>query len=59
LRQVDRHIGLPRSAAAALLDPRDPERIRHGLRLPLAQRVYALRCGYEDLNERKALRAMC
>jgi hypothetical protein len=56
LRQVDRHIGLTRAAAAALPDPRDPERIRHGLRQLLAQRVYALCCGYEDLNDHQALR---
>ena len=56
LRQVDQHLGLSRMAAAAIPDPRDPERIRHGLRDLLAQRVYALCCGYEDLNDHKALR---
>ena len=56
LRQVDRHLGLSRAAAAALPDPRDPERIRHGLRDLLAQRLYGLCCGYEDLNDHKALR---
>jgi hypothetical protein len=56
LRQVDRRIGLMRAAAAALPDPRDPERIRHGLREMLAQRVYGLCCGYEDLNDHQALR---
>ena len=56
LRQVDRHLGLSRAAAAAIPDPRDPERIRHGLRDLLAQRLYALCCGYEDLNDHQALR---
>jgi hypothetical protein len=56
LRQVDRHLGLSRMAAAVVPDPRDPERIRHGLRDLLAQRLYALCCGYEDLNDHKALR---
>jgi hypothetical protein len=56
LRQVDRCIGLTRAAAAALPDPREPERIRHGQRELLAQRVYGLCCGYEDLNDHKALR---
>jgi hypothetical protein len=56
LRQVDRHLGLSRAAAAAIPDPRDPERIRHGLRDLLAQRLYGLCCGYEDLNDHKALR---
>ena len=56
LRQVDRHLGLSRAAAAAIPDPRDPERIRHGLRELLAQRLYGLCCGYEDLNDHQALR---
>jgi Transposase DDE domain group 1 len=56
LRQVDRHLGLSRAAAAAIPDPRDPERIRHGLRDMLAQRLYGLCCGYEDLNDHQTLR---
>jgi hypothetical protein len=56
LRQVDRHLGLSRMAAAVIPDPRDPARIRHGLRDLLAQRLYGLCCGYEDLNDHKALR---
>jgi Transposase DDE domain group 1 len=56
LRQVDCHLGLSRRAAAAIPDPRDPERIRHGLRDLLAQRLYGLCCGYEDLNDHKTLR---
>ena len=56
LRQVDRYLGLSRAAAAAIPDPRDPERIRHCLREMLAQRLYGLCCGYEDLNDHKALR---
>jgi len=56
LRQVDRHLGLSRAAAAAIPDPRDPERIRHALRDLLAQRLYGLCCGYEDLNDHQALR---
>lgn len=57
LRQVDEHLGLSRAAAAAIPDPRDPERVRHGLRELLAQRLYGLCCGYEDLNDHKALRS--
>lgn len=57
LRQLDEHLGLSRAAAAAIPDPRDPERIRHGLRELLAQRLYGLCCGYEDLNDHKALRS--
>lgn len=57
LRQVDEHLGLSRAAAAAIPDPRDPERIHHGLRELMAQRLYGLCCGYEDLNDHKALRS--
>lgn len=56
LRQVDGLLGLSHAAAAAIPDPRDPDRIRHGLRELLAQRLYGLCCGYEDLNDHKALR---
>ena len=56
LRQVDRHLGLSRAAAAAIPDSRDPERIRHSLRDLLAQRLFGLCCGYKDLNDHKTLR---
>lgn len=56
LRQVDAHLGLSRAAAAAIPGPRDPERFTHSLRDLLAQRLYGLCCGYEDLNDHKALR---
>ncbi|MFN9376613.1 MAG: transposase, partial [Novosphingobium sp.] len=50
LRQVDQQLGLSRAAAAAIPDPRDPERITHPLRDLLAQRFCGFCCGYEDLN---------
>ena len=56
VRQVDRKIGLSAEVAAALCDPRDPERIRHPLRDLIAQRLYGLCCGYEDLNDHDVLR---
>jgi hypothetical protein len=56
LRKVDRRIGLTRLSAAKLSDPRDPVRIRHWLRTLLAQRIYGLCCGYEDLNDHARLR---
>jgi hypothetical protein len=56
VRQVDRKIGLSAAAAAALCDPRDPERITHPLRDLIAQRLYGLCCGYEDLNDHDRLR---
>lgn len=56
LQQVDERIGLTRAAAGVLSDPRDPGRIRHTLRELLAQRIYALCCGHEDLNDHDRLR---
>ena len=56
LRRVDERIGLSRAAAAALSDARDPSRITHSLRDLLAQRIYGLCCGYEDLNDHDTLR---
>jgi hypothetical protein len=35
----------------ALHDPRNQDRITHELRDLVAQRLYALCCGYEDLND--------
>ena len=56
VRQVDRQIGLSRAVAAALSDPRAPERITHPLHDLVAQRLYGLCCGYEDLNDHDVLR---
>lgn len=56
LRRADERIGLSRAAAAVLSDPRDPARITHSVRDLLAQRVYGLCCGYEDLNDHDTLR---
>jgi hypothetical protein len=56
LKQVDERIGLTRAAAAVLSDPRDPGRIVHSMRDLLAQRIYGLCCGHEDLNDHDRLR---
>lgn len=56
VRQVDRKIGLSAAVARALSDLRAPERITHRLRNPVTQRLYALCCGYEDLNDHDRLR---
>lgn len=56
LRQVDRKIGLSNAVAAALHDPRNQDLIVHELRDLVAQRLYGLCCGYEDLNDHAALR---
>ena len=56
LKQADQRIGLSRAMAAALSDPRDATRITHEWRDLLAQRLYGLCCGYEDLNDHDTLR---
>jgi hypothetical protein len=56
LRQADRKIGLLRRAAACFTDYRQPERIEHRLEEMLAQRIYGLALGYEDLNDHEQLR---
>lgn len=56
LRQVDRRIGLSKAVAGVPHDPRNQEMIVHEMRDLVAQRLYALCCGYEDLNDHTALR---
>jgi Transposase DDE domain group 1 len=56
LRQLDQRIGLSKAVSQVLHDPRDPDRITHSLRDLIAQRLYGLCCGYEDLNDHDRLR---
>lgn len=56
LRAVDRKIGLLKRVAPCFTDARDPERVEHSVPELLAQRIYALALGYEDLNDHEELR---
>ena len=56
LRQADRKIGLLRRVTACFCDGRDPGRVQHRLPEMLAQRIYGLALGYEDLNDHEQLR---
>jgi hypothetical protein len=56
LREVDRRTGLTTALAEALADPRDPAKITHDRRTLLAQRIYGIALGYEDLNDHLTLR---
>jgi hypothetical protein len=56
LRQADRKIDLLRRVARCFTDYRQPERIEHRLEEMLAQRIYGLALGYEDLNDHEQLR---
>jgi hypothetical protein len=57
LRQVDGKIGLVRRLASCFADGRKAEQIEHRLEEMLAQRIYGLALGYEDLNDHEQLRS--
>ena len=56
LREVDRRSGLTRALVDCITDPRDPAKITHDLRTLLAQRIFGIALGYEDLNDHLTLR---
>ncbi len=56
LRAVDRKVRLLKRVVACFRDARDQERTEHALNELLAQRIYALALGYEDLNDHEQLR---
>jgi len=56
LREVERLTGIIRQFARCFTDHRDAERIEHLVEELVAQRVYALCLGYEDLNDHDDLR---
>jgi len=56
LRQVDRQLGLIDALDRVIPDPRNPDLILHPQRTLLAQRIFAIACGYEDLNDHQQLR---
>jgi len=56
LREVDRKIGMIDAINAAICDPRFQPLVVHDQRTILAQRVFALAAGYEDLNDHQTLR---
>jgi hypothetical protein len=56
IAQIDRHYRLSERLATCFQDGRDPARIEHQLSDLLAQRLYGLVQGYEDLNDHDELR---
>ena len=56
LREVEKLTGIIAQFAACFTDHRNPERIEHTVKELVAQRVYALALGYEDLNDHDQLR---
>jgi len=56
LRQVDERLGLSRAAARAVGDSRRAASVEHGMRELLAQRIYGLCCGWQDVTDHNTLR---
>lgn len=56
LKEVDRRIGLLDAFNQAIPDPRDPLMTVHDQRTMLAQRIFSIASGYEDLNDQQTLR---
>ena len=56
LRETERLTGIVRQFAVCFTDHRNPDLIEHTVEELIAQRVYALALGYEDLNDHDDLR---
>ena len=56
LQEVERRCAIVEQFAHCFDDHRDAGRVEHGVRDLLAQRVFALALGYEDLNDHDELR---
>ena len=56
LREADLRMNLLARFSQCFLDGRHPDLIEHSVEQMLAQRVYALALGYEDLNDHELLR---
>ena len=56
LREVESRTKIIKQFATCFIDHRDPEKIEHTVYELVAQRVYGLALGYEDLNDHDDLR---
>ena len=56
LQQTERITGIISRFAACFTDHRDPDLIEHTVEELVAQRIFALALGYEDLNDHDELR---
>src|SRR5690606_5501248 len=57
LREVDVRLGMLPRLAGCFTDYRNPSSVEHSVQALVAQRVYGLALGYEDLNDHDTLRA--
>jgi hypothetical protein len=56
LRQVDANLGLTQTLAQCFYDTREQVFVDHSVQQLLAQRIFGLALGYEDLNDHERLR---
>jgi hypothetical protein len=56
LRQTDQRLNLLQRLAECFLDGRNQNQVEHTIQEMLAQRIYGLALGYEDLNDHEQLR---
>src|SRR5450755_2139125 len=56
LQQTDRRLNLLPRLAQCFLDGRNQNYVEHSIQEMLAQRIYGLALGYEDLNDHEQLR---
>ena len=56
LRQTDKRLNLLPRLAECFLDGRNQKQVEHSVQEMLAQRIYGLALGYEDINDHEQLR---
>lgn len=56
LRQVDSNLGVTAKLSQCFADGRNPVWVEHSVQGLLAQRIYGLALGYEDINDHQRLR---
>jgi hypothetical protein len=56
LREADRKLQLTKRINSSINDPRDPRYIHHRQQDLIAQRIYSIALGYEDVNDQTKLR---
>jgi len=56
LREADKKLGLSKILSDCIPDPRDQRYVKHSQKELIAQRVYGIVLGYEDLNDHNELR---
>ena len=56
LAEIERRLGIADRLARCLEDPRDPERVRHGIAEMIRFRSLLIAAGYADANDCDALR---